>query len=277
MAVIDDVVFIQKSAEFTQGPVNGVFPSIPIVFRQTGPSTVTNIVIDDEIITNSTGVDWDDFHLNILNAGDALFNPAATADSHGPGPIGWTIAPFTEAAFTPDLLGLDIWAGTVPAGGLWFPGDGAFNGQLWIDVVSKENAPYTLFTLKEMPTIEIPPQRGTLTIWKFEDLNEDGIWDDGTESLLSGWDFNASGPENKNGTTTGDGYVVLDLEAGNYTVTELNIPPDWWCTTTNPLTDVPVVDTQNTDVFFGNIPEPGTMALVTLGGLVLVLRRRRRQ
>jgi len=57
-----EALYIQKSAEFIQGPgLDGLFPAIPITFRQVGPSTISQIVILDEIITNSTGVDWTDF------------------------------------------------------------------------------------------------------------------------------------------------------------------------------------------------------------------------
>jgi hypothetical protein len=154
VTVVGDAVFIQKSAEFTQGPVGGVFPSIPIVFEQIAYPAATSIVIDDEIIKNSTSFPWDDFHIDLLNGPDVAFDPAATAASGGGGPIGWTIDPFLQAAFTPDLTRLDIWDGVVPAGGLWFPGDGLTNGQLWIDVVPKENEPYTTFILKETPTPE---------------------------------------------------------------------------------------------------------------------------
>lgn len=161
-------VFIQKSAEFTQGPVNGIFPSIPIVFRRingwTGP-TVQNIVIDDEIITNSTGVAWTDFHFDLLNHGEVWFDPAATAASGGGGPIGFSIAPFTTAAFTNFIDGdpnrpmrLDIAGGVVANGSTWFPGDGATDGQLWIHVGN--TAPNTLFVLKETPT----PTPGALAL-----------------------------------------------------------------------------------------------------------------
>jgi len=72
--ITDDTIYIQKSAEFTQGPgMGGLFPSIPIVFRQTAYSNFTRIVIRDEIITNSTGVDWTDFHFELMDGGDALF------------------------------------------------------------------------------------------------------------------------------------------------------------------------------------------------------------
>jgi len=161
---IGDAVFIQKSAEFTQPPVGGIFPSIPIVFRQVDANAVHNIVIDDEIITNNTGVDWTDFHLTILNGPDAAFDPVATMNSGGPPPIGWYIAPFTQAAFTPDNMRLDIRGGTVPAspapGSVWFPGNGPANGQLWINVNPQPQAPFTVFTLKEQPT----PEPATLAL-----------------------------------------------------------------------------------------------------------------
>lgn len=156
----EGAVFFQKSAEFIQPPVNGIFPTIPIVFRQingwTGP-TVSNLVIDDEIITNSTGVDWTDFHLDVLDHGEVYFDTVRTAASGGGGPIGWSIAPFTTAVFG-DFIGpnqatrLDIAGGTVLNGGVWFPGSGATDGQLWIhvnNVAAPENA---LFVLKETPT-----------------------------------------------------------------------------------------------------------------------------
>jgi len=153
-----DAVFIQKAAEFTQGPVNGIFPSIPIVFSQISPNAVHNIVIDDEIIVNHTGADWTDFHMDLLDHGEVVFDPVATAASGGGGPIGFSIAPFTTAAFTPDNSRLDIAGGVVPNGGLWFPGGGANDGQLWIHVNNLSGT--TLFTLKETPT----PAPGALAL-----------------------------------------------------------------------------------------------------------------
>jgi hypothetical protein len=164
--VVGDAVFIEKSAEFTQAPVNGVLPAIPIVFRQTDANAVSNIVIDDEIIINSTGVDWTDFHMVILDFGDAFFDPVATANSSGGGPIGWTIDPFTQASFSPDLTELDISGGVVTAGSSWFPGDGATDGQLWINVNPGDgvNERFTIFTLKEIPTIPAPSALAALAV-----------------------------------------------------------------------------------------------------------------
>lgn len=153
-------IFIEKSAEFTHGSVNGVFPSIAVTFRQTAASNVEFIVIDDEIITNSTGEDWYDFHMQLLDSGDAVFRPDLTATSGGGGPIGWTISPFTQAAFSNNDEDLDIWGGVVPNGMIWRPGDQVDNGQLWIDVVSGPVGDFTLFTLKETPT----PAPGALAL-----------------------------------------------------------------------------------------------------------------
>jgi hypothetical protein len=155
--IIGDTIFIQKSAEFTQGPNQfGVFPAIPIAFRQIGLSNIAHIVINDEIIFNNTGVDWADFHIDLLDSGDAVFNPAATAASGGDGPIGWTIAPFTQASFANGNTTLNISGGIVAAGSFWFPGDGASDGELWIDVISGGAGDFTVFTLKETPTIPAP-------------------------------------------------------------------------------------------------------------------------
>jgi hypothetical protein len=153
--VVGDAVFIQKAAEFTQGPdQQGLFPAIPITFVQKDPNAVSNIVIQDEIITNSTGVDWTDFHMDILDGNDAFFDPAATMNSGGPPPIGWSIDPFTQAVFSNNNQRLDISGGVVPNGTQWFPGNGATDGDLWISVNPQAQQPFTVFTLKETPTPE---------------------------------------------------------------------------------------------------------------------------
>jgi hypothetical protein len=153
--VTADAVFIQKSAEFIEGPdEDGLFGTIPIVFRQIAANAVSSIVINDESITNSTGGDWDDFHIELLDGTDAVFDPVATFNSGGPLPIGWSIAPFTQASFSPDNMELHIWGGVVLAGTSWWPGNGPGDGELWIDVTTQSVEPFTVFTLKETPTPE---------------------------------------------------------------------------------------------------------------------------
>lgn len=149
--VVGDVLIVRKTAEFTQPPVNGIFPTIPIVFTQNAVLAATHIVIDNESIKNSTGVDWRDFHIDLLGGG-TVFDSVSTANSGGPDPIGWDIAPFKQAAFT-TLKRLDIWDGIVPAGQSWLPGDGTGGGQLWLDVFPNPDS-FTSFWLKETPTPE---------------------------------------------------------------------------------------------------------------------------
>lgn len=157
----DDTLVIKKTATFTQGPEGGVFPSIPIVFRQIAVQAATSIVIDNEVLTNATCVPWMDFHFDLLDDGDAVFDPQATANSGGPAPIGWRIDPFTSAAFAANNVRLDVWGGVVDCNQQWWPGMGTDGGQLWIDVTpGSEPTDYTLFTLKETPT----PEPGVLSL-----------------------------------------------------------------------------------------------------------------
>lgn len=150
-------VFIQKFAQFLQPPgPGGIFSGIDIVFRQTRPGAVPFIVINDEVVTNSTGAPWLDFHFELVDSGDATFDVARTATSGGPPPIGFSIAPFTTASFGNGNTTLDIGGGVVPNGGIWFPGNGPSDGQLWIATAPRPSAPFTVFTLKERPTIPEP-------------------------------------------------------------------------------------------------------------------------
>jgi hypothetical protein len=160
IAWVDDTVFIQKFAEFTQGPDEfGLFPSIPIVFEQVAPSTVNEIVIVDEILTNSTGVDWTEFHWDILDGGgNAWFysGPDFMFES----------TPLSNQYFSPDSTsfwvdGYGLGPGgsdaVVPDGSVWFPGDGAIGGELIMEVVSTGS---TVFTLDQYPV----PEPGTLAL-----------------------------------------------------------------------------------------------------------------
>ena len=173
-------VFIQKSATWITGPDpnTGLFPTVPIHFQQIGPTTVTQIVIEDEIITNLTGHDWTDFHMDILDSGDAAFNATLTDAST---PNGFFTSPFDNQMWAgqigPDLY-TEFWVdgfGLGPGGSnaiipgqfpgnVWFPGNGAFNGEMFIDVVPKASAPFTAFVLKETPTFVPEPTSAALVI-----------------------------------------------------------------------------------------------------------------
>jgi len=147
-------LFIEKSAQFTQPPVNGIFPSVNVVFTQTAVTNVVRLIIEDEIITNSTGQAWTGFRMDVLSAGDAVFDPAATAVSGGPPPIGFSIAPFTVAGFANANTRLDIFGGIVNNGAQWFPGSGVSDGELHILTTPHGAAPFATFTLVETPLPE---------------------------------------------------------------------------------------------------------------------------
>jgi hypothetical protein len=156
--VVNGVQFIEKSAEFLDGPANpgDPFPAIAITFTQIAPSPTLLIGINDEIITNSTGIDWTDFHMEVIGEFNPRFNPTLTAASGGGGPIGFSIAPFTNAAFSDGDTKLDIDGGVVPNGTIWRPGSGASDGILYIDTPNffrgDEPGVALEFTLVERPT-----------------------------------------------------------------------------------------------------------------------------
>jgi MYXO-CTERM domain-containing protein len=164
LGVEGDAVFVRKNAEFIQGPKEpGGFPSIAIVFRQIAWPAVSNIVIEEEVITNSTGTDWTGYRMQLIDHGDAFFDPDATMNSGGPGPIGFDIQPFTTAEFQEDDTRLLIGGGVVPDGDVWRPGSGNDGGQLWITVNPHPEDPFTIFTLKETPL----PTPGALALMAF--------------------------------------------------------------------------------------------------------------
>jgi len=154
-------VHIEKIAQFLPPPVGQQIAPIVITFTQTAANAVPNIVIDDEAITNQTGINWTDFHMELTDGGDAAFNPGLTAASGGPPPIGFSIAPFTTAAFSGGPAGpntiLNIAGGVVPNGTTWFPGAGANgDGSLYITATPHTSQPFEVFTLKEVPSVPEP-------------------------------------------------------------------------------------------------------------------------
>lgn len=154
---VDDVIFgsnavyITKVAEFTQGPVNGLFPSIIIMFRQVSVNAVENIIVSEEFVTNSTGRDWSDFHILVTGGNDVAFNEANSSD--------FSVDPFTVATFS-DSRHLDISGGIVADGETWEPGTAGVGDDLWIQATLRETEPLTTFFLKERPT----PEPATLAL-----------------------------------------------------------------------------------------------------------------
>ncbi len=142
--VVNGALFIEKVVEFTAPPVGGVFPAVDILFQQISPNAVSNIVIDDEIITNSTGSPWSAFTMDLVGSPNVTFDPVATAASGG-----FSVNPFASSAFSNGNQTFTAFNGTVAPGGFWFPG--SVSGQLWINIANLSPTSGISFTLSERP------------------------------------------------------------------------------------------------------------------------------
>lgn len=150
-SVSDQFLLIEIAKTFTAEPINGQFPPISIDFSQVAPdaNTVALIVLNDELITNNTGVDWTDYHWRI--DGPAAFVISDTVTS------GFDVSPFTNSTWTPKVgwgpdyaSALDVDGGIVPAGSTYLPG--VSQGALFIEVdLSQADSS---FTLTQYPTPE---------------------------------------------------------------------------------------------------------------------------
>ncbi len=148
---------ISKKFRFGPDPDTGVFPSITLDFSQTKPDaeTAARIYLADETVTNLTGAEWQDFHWVLFRHGTAQFNQDKTNVTTDVNENGWLIAPFTEHEWTvndaSDTEELSVWGGSVPADGVFFPGNGS--GNLVIDLELTGPDPAS-FTFKQIPTPE---------------------------------------------------------------------------------------------------------------------------
>jgi len=162
--VLSDRVIIQKSAEFLSPPSNGVFPPAVVIFKQVAADAVPLIVINDEILNNSTGVDWGGFRMVLVDSGDAWFDVPLTDASDGGN--GFSIAPFTQSSFTPagpNPVVFEVSNGTVPDGFTFNPG-GAPDGELFIRTNPHASAPFAVFALKEFPVMVPEPTTAVLVL-----------------------------------------------------------------------------------------------------------------
>lgn len=157
-SITPDALVIEISKDFYDGPgIGGVFPAVLIDFVQVGDdaNTVTSIVIEDETVTNSTGVDWTDFHWQVLDSGQAWFNVSESSP--------FSVNPFTNKTFTGvsgnTATGLNADGGVVLDGTSFFPGGAAGDGHLVIDVDLGNTNPVS-FLFKQFPT----PEPATLAL-----------------------------------------------------------------------------------------------------------------
>jgi hypothetical protein len=139
------IIILEKSAEFL------VTKEIPIQFRQDDVETggqIEQLIFEAMLITNSTPDDWVKFDEILIDSGDAAFNVADSA--------GFTIDPFTTRTYSDGNTVVTFSDGVVASGDIWTAGSGVFDGQLVIDVTTKQTQPLTKFWLKERPDVPEP-------------------------------------------------------------------------------------------------------------------------
>ncbi len=156
LSATTDELRVIKSAEFDSvSNLTGIVDSIVLQFTQidTDENTADRIVLDSEVITNSTGVDWSSFVISVLGS-SAEFNGTLSSSFAAP--------PFPNADITSDEAGFS--GGVLPDGGVWLPG--LFAGNLVIDIDLDQADPVT-FGLKELPIAVPAPGAGVLALCGF--------------------------------------------------------------------------------------------------------------
>jgi len=129
----------EKDATFRAPAGDGV-NGLEILFQKVDPNA-KQLVINDEVIQNQTGVDWGAFQWKLASGGTAAFTFAPTG---GPA-SGFQISPFTTLSFADASQTLNFGNGTVANGSTWFAGANSSTG---IAIVSGSSSS---FVLKEIP------------------------------------------------------------------------------------------------------------------------------
>jgi len=134
----------------------------------------------------------------------------------------------------------------VPEG--WFP-----TVELPIEVALVEGQDQTVYIGNAEEPVE--PLPADITVVKFHDLDEDGVFDEG-EPLLEDVEITIEGSEYSDSALTDEsGEVVFGpLDAGDYTVDEV-VPEGWFPTVELPI-EVALVEGQDQTVYIGNAEEP---------------------
>jgi hypothetical protein len=120
-----------------------------------------------------------------------------------------------------------------------------------------------------------PSDTGILQIFKFNDLNGDGVYDPPEETPVANWHYTITGSDyNESGSTDDFGLLTLEgLVPGNYIVTE-TVKPGWTVTTANPQTGMVVADGVKI-LAFGNrqpvVPRPVGGEVYPINALKLLM------
>jgi len=139
---VGNQVFFQKTATFTTA-------SDPIIlsFNRTS-DTAKQLVINDEVVTNSTGQDWTGYRM-IVSAGSSGGTPNFAFLTSAGSELGVNIDPFTAFKFVNNNTELQLTDGTVKAGTNWTPGSTSSTGL----AIVTNNTSADHFTLKEIPLV----------------------------------------------------------------------------------------------------------------------------
>jgi hypothetical protein len=113
-----------------------------------------------------------------------------------------------------------------------------------------------------------PPTK--LIIFKYNDINKNGVLDG--EPGLPGWHFSISGPDSFEDDTDADGFIIRNVSAGDYQVTE-TLVTNWTCSDPGGtlMKTVTVPDGGTGRVDFGNYATPPTPTTTQWGMIVLVV------
>lgn len=135
--------YFEKDATFMSPAGDGV-NGLEILFQKTDPNA-KELVINDEILQNQTGVDWTAFQWKLVSGGTAAFTFAPTNGTAD----GFAISPYTSMSFADSNQTLNFSGGTVANNQTWFAGANSATG---IAIVSGSA---DSFALKETP-VAIP-------------------------------------------------------------------------------------------------------------------------
>jgi len=122
-----------------------------IRFNKISP-TASNLVINDETVTNRTGTDWGSFRMELSSGSVGGVPNFVFTTSDGASGIGdFSIDPFKTFQFYNNNSGILVSGGVVKNGATWFPGSQSNTGL----ALSANNQVGDSFTLKEI-AIPIP-------------------------------------------------------------------------------------------------------------------------